>query len=84
MYILHNDYNVCTCVCDVCVSLCVGYEKCTLVAHDWGGAVAYKVAYAYPSIVEKMVVCNCPHPGAMRRALDKGIQQMRKSWSVYP
>ena len=68
----------------VCVCVCAGYEKCILVAHDWGGGVAYGVANAYPSIVEKLIVCNCPHPAVMVKTLNSSMQQMKKSWSVYP
>ena len=40
----------------------LGYEDCILVAHDWGGAIAWNFAYAYPEMVEKLIVLNIPHP----------------------
>ncbi|MEQ8425238.1 MAG: alpha/beta hydrolase [Cyclobacteriaceae bacterium] len=37
-------------------------EKVTLIANDWGGAIAWQVATYYPSKVAQLVVCNIPHP----------------------
>ncbi|MEM7649779.1 MAG: alpha/beta hydrolase [Cyanobacteria bacterium P01_A01_bin.70] len=45
----------------------LGYDQCYLVGHDWGGAIAWHVAYTYPDQVAKLIVLNCPHP---RRFLD--------------
>ena len=38
----------------------LGYESCVLVAHDWGGAIAWSFAYAYPQMVERLIVLNNP------------------------
>jgi epoxide hydrolase 4 len=40
----------------------LGYSSCVLVAHDWGGMVAYYVTERYESLVDKLVVMNAPHP----------------------
>ena len=42
--------------------LALGYEKCVLVVHDWGGAVGFSFAIKNPDMVEKFIVCNIPHP----------------------
>lgn len=44
----------------------LGYEKCTLVGHDWGGVVSWHFAARFPSQVEKLVVLSCPHPAVFR------------------
>jgi len=57
-----------------------GYEKCVLVGHDWGGAVAWSYASLHPDRVEKLVVGNCPHPAAFRVHLKSAFSQLKKSW----
>jgi len=40
-----------------------------LVAHDWGGGVAWNFAALLPQRVRQLVIINSPHPGAMLREL---------------
>jgi epoxide hydrolase 4 len=40
-----------------------------LVAHDWGGSVAYATAIAAPTRIAKLAVINGVHPGPFQRAL---------------
>lgn len=60
----------------------LGYEKCVLVGHDWGGAIAWHFAYAYPEMVEKLIVLNIPHPGKFAEGLNT-IEQLFKSWYIF-
>ena len=46
-----------------------------LVAHDWGGAVAWNLANQKPELLEKLVIINSPHPGTFLRELQKPKQQ---------
>ena len=57
----------------------LGHSKAILVAHDWGGGVAWAVTQKYPDLVDKLVVINCPHGRVMRRRLYRWSQSM-KSW----
>ncbi|MGB9169294.1 MAG: alpha/beta hydrolase [Nitrososphaeraceae archaeon] len=41
----------------------LGYSKIYLVAHDWGGPVAYSYAAAHPQDVRKMVIIDTLLPG---------------------
>jgi len=58
-----------------------GHSSTVLVAHDWGGAVAWMVAQTHPEVVEKLVILNAPHPKAYRAAAS--LSQMLKSWYMF-
>ena len=60
----------------------LGHEDCILVAHDWGGAIAWSFAYAYPEMVEKLIVLNIPHPAKFVRGLQTP-EQLLKSWYIF-
>jgi epoxide hydrolase 4 len=60
----------------------LGYENCLLVAHDWGGAIAWNFAYQYPHRVERLIVLNIPHPAKFIQGL-KTPQQLLKSWYIF-
>ena len=40
-----------------------------LVAHDWGGAVAWNLANQLPHLTKKLAIINSPHPGTFLREL---------------
>jgi len=50
-----------------------------LVAHDWGGAVAWSVANQHPSRLGQLVVINSPHPGCFLQALQTHPAQQAAS-----
>jgi epoxide hydrolase 4 len=60
----------------------LGREKAIIVGHDWGGALAWAFALAYPEMTEKLVVLNAPHPWAFLREL-RTAKQLRKSWYIF-
>jgi pimeloyl-ACP methyl ester carboxylesterase len=53
--------------------------KFVLVAHDWGGAVAWAFALAYPELLEKLVIINAPHPGIFARLMHSHPAQQAAS-----
>lgn len=57
----------------------LGHKKFTLVAHDWGGAVAWALASAHPESIEKLVIVNAPHPGVFARLLAEDPKQQQAS-----
>jgi epoxide hydrolase 4 len=59
----------------------LGYEKFILVAHDWGGAVAWNFAIALPQLLHKLIIVNAPHPYLFMQALANDPAQ--KSASEY-
>ncbi|MFQ4146112.1 alpha/beta hydrolase [Chlorogloeopsis sp. ULAP02] len=60
----------------------LGYEKCVLVGHDWGGAIAWCFAYAHPEMIEKLIVLNIPHPAKFSEGL-RTPQQLLKSFYMF-
>ncbi len=46
-----------------------------LIAHDWGGAVAWNVANQLPQLMQKLVIINSPHPGTFLRELQNSPEQ---------
>ncbi len=60
----------------------LGYDRCTLVGHDWGGAIAWHFAYTYPELLERLVVLNLPHPAKFAAGL-LTPQQLLRSWYIF-
>jgi pimeloyl-ACP methyl ester carboxylesterase len=57
----------------------LGAKKFTLVAHDWGGAVAWGFAIAYPELLDRLIIINAPHPGIFARLLHSNPEQQHAS-----
>ena len=60
-----------------------GVEKCFLVGHDWGAAIAWWVALRYPDRLQKLVILNVPHPAVMAHTLRTNPEQLRRSWYMF-
>ena len=56
-----------------------GKDKFVLVAHDWGGAVAWATAIAHPQKLSKLVMINSPHPYLFWRELTNNPAQQKAS-----
>ena len=50
-----------------------------LVAHDWGGAVAWNLANQRPELAKKLAIVNSPHPGTFWRELRNNPKQQAAS-----
>ena len=50
-----------------------------LVAHDWGGAVAWNFANQHPQMTDKLAIINSPHPGTFLRELKNNRAQQEAS-----
>jgi pimeloyl-ACP methyl ester carboxylesterase len=59
----------------------LGYQRCILVGHDWGGAIAWSFVNSYPDQVEQLIVLNLPHPAKFMEGL-KTPQQLLRSWYI--
>ena len=58
-----------------------GKEKATIIAHDWGAAIAWAVAQRHPEMVSKLVSMQVPPPGAFRANLT--VRQFFRSWYMF-
>lgn len=57
----------------------LGYQDAIVVAHDWGGALAWSVAISRPQLVSRLVMMNAPHPVPFARALANDPAQQAAS-----
>ena len=56
-----------------------GGQLACLVAHDWGGAIAWSIAATLPQLMKKLVIINSPHPGTFLRELQHSPAQQAAS-----
>jgi epoxide hydrolase 4 len=56
-----------------------GQPLAALIAHDWGGAVAWSLANQHPERMRQLVIVNSPHPGPFLRALQQDPAQQAAS-----
>ena len=59
-----------------------GFDRTVLIAHDWGAIIAWYFAMRRIRPLDKLVICNVPHPGAMQL---RGLSwaQLKRSWYVF-
>jgi pimeloyl-ACP methyl ester carboxylesterase len=50
-----------------------------LLAHDWGGAVAWNMANQHPQLMRQLAIINSPHPGTFLRELQASPEQQAAS-----
>lgn len=60
----------------------LGHRKFILIAHDWGGIVAWNFANRHPDWLEKLIIINAPHMGVFARELAKNPEQQEASQYV--
>jgi len=53
-----------------------------VIGHDWGGPVAYCLASDFPTLVERLIVINAPHPAQFGWAL-RHFDQLHRSWYAF-
>ncbi len=50
-----------------------------LVAHDWGGALAWNLAAQRPDLMKRLLIINSPHPATFLRELRQSAAQIAAS-----
>ncbi len=61
----------------------LGESSAVVVAHDWGGGVAWPFAAHYPHMVDRLVILNCPPPAVLLRHLMHNRKQLRRSYYMF-
>ncbi len=73
-------YRIAALVADIdALVRALGHERCVLVGHDWGGALAWSYAIAHPARVRRLAILNAPHPVPFARALAGDAAQQAAS-----
>jgi pimeloyl-ACP methyl ester carboxylesterase len=57
----------------------LGGKHCVLVAHDWGGAIAWNFAAQHPDCLSRLVIVNAAHPVIFARELRINPDQQKAS-----
>jgi pimeloyl-ACP methyl ester carboxylesterase len=60
------------------VQCCAGQVD-LLVAHDWGGAIAWNLAAQRPQLMKRLFIINSPHPATFLRELRDNPAQQKNS-----
>jgi pimeloyl-ACP methyl ester carboxylesterase len=78
-----SAYKTRTLVEDVAALIQAANAKETLLlAHDWGGVLAWSLAMQQPQLINRLVILNLPHPACFAREL-KHFEQLKKSWYIF-
>lgn len=56
-----------------------GQPAACVVAHDWGGALAWNLAIQHPALLQQLLIINAPHPGTFVRELQHNPAQQAAS-----
>ncbi len=60
-----------------------GCDEVVLIAHDWGAVIAWYFAIRQMRPLNKLIICNVPHPVPAQRAISNGFAQLKKSWYIF-
>lgn len=76
-----DEKKNCHCLYDTFIFSISGYQKCILIAHDWGGVVGHYFIRKYPEMLTKYIFFNTAY---IKVLLDTVFvpSQFVKSWLV--
>lgn len=60
-------------------TLSPGRPAAAVIAHDWGGALAWNLANQHPRLLQRLLIINAPHPGSFLRELQTNPAQQTAS-----
>lgn len=56
-----------------------GAPAACVIAHDWGGALAWALANRHPELMQRLMILNAPHPATFLRELQHNRAQQAAS-----
>jgi epoxide hydrolase 4 len=56
-----------------------GQKDAIVIGHDWGAAIAWRVTFARPDLVNKLVIMSVPHPAGFFREMATNADQQKNS-----
>jgi len=79
-----TSYNYSLIIEDVVSLIHLTGQPVVLVAHDWGGIIAWGIASLYPELLSGLVILNSPHPDVFVDLLQNDpVQQNRSSYILF-
>jgi len=75
--------NLCSILAGTITAL--GYDKCVLVGHDWGGNLSWSIAAdpRYSSLVQYLVIMNMAYPAIFIKNIMTNPDQLIRSWYIF-
>jgi pimeloyl-ACP methyl ester carboxylesterase len=65
-------------------SLISGRQKFILVAHDWGGIIAWNFVFKHRDMLQSYIIMNSPYPPTFFQVVLSNKKQFFMSWYVVP
>lgn len=76
---MYRSHHLCADLRELIRQISLHHQVHTLIAHDWGGAVAWALANQSPELMEKLCIINSPHPATFLRELKNNPEQIKAS-----
>jgi len=56
-----------------------GYEKATVIGHDWGGSISWMFAFTHPEMLDNLIILSTPHPSLFMEQMRTNPAQQASS-----
>lgn len=67
----------------VAIAQALGYDRCSVAGHDWGGLIAWWTAACHPAAIDRLVALNIPPLAALHRDLRRPDQALRSAYALF-